>query len=172
MQLERVLEDGEEIEVHSKGQDWLSSWHPASMPPPDGRNHGAAGICVTADGLIVLVTEDGVAWDIPAGRPEGNETLRETLEREMLEETCGRVLDARLLGYFRGLCIRGHEHGLVLVRSFWRATIELDAWNPQYEITGRRLVTPAEALDEVSASSPWSPWRRIFARAFHEAGLL
>jgi hypothetical protein len=165
------IKDGEEIEVHSKGQDWLSSWHPASLPPPEGRNHGAAGICVTEDGQVVLVTEDGMTWDIPAGRPEADETLRETLDREMLEEACGHVLDAKLLGYFRGLCIRGHEQGLILIRSFWLANIKLDAWDPQYEITARRLVAPAQVLDEIS-SSPWSPWRRIFARAFREAGLL
>jgi 8-oxo-dGTP pyrophosphatase MutT (NUDIX family) len=172
MQADSILRDGEEIEVQSKGQDWLSSWHPAFLPPPQGRNHGAAGICITPDGLVVLVSEDGFAWDIPAGRPEPGETLRQTLDREMLEETCGRVQDASLLGYFRGLCIRGHEQGLILVRSFWRANIELDTWDPQHEIIQRRLVTPAEALDEVGSSSPWAPWRRVFARAFYEAGLL
>jgi ADP-ribose pyrophosphatase YjhB (NUDIX family) len=172
MPFEDILRDGEEIEVNSKGQDWLSSWHPPSKPPPDGRNHGAAGICITHDGQVVLVTEDGVAWDIPGGRPEAGESLRQTLDREMLEETCGRVQDARLLGYFRGQCVRGHEQGLVLVRSFWLATIELDAWEPRYEIVQRRLVTPTVALDEVGSSSLWSPWRAIFARAFLEAGLL
>jgi 8-oxo-dGTP pyrophosphatase MutT (NUDIX family) len=121
------------------------------------------------DGLVVLVTNDGVAWDIPAGRPEQGETLRQTLDREMLEETCGRVTDARLLGYSRGLCVRGHEQGLILVRSFWLATIELDPWEPRYEMTQRRLVTPADALGEVS---PSPAWRLVFARAFYEAGLL
>jgi hypothetical protein len=32
----------------------------------------------------------------------------------------------------------------VLVRSMWRAEVELDPWQPQYETTHRRVATPAE----------------------------
>jgi hypothetical protein len=43
--------------LHSSGQDWLVSWHPAD-DPPRGRPHGAAGICVAGDDLV-LISHDG-----------------------------------------------------------------------------------------------------------------
>ena len=63
--------DGEEILVRANGQVWSQSWHPPPTPPA-GTPHGSLGICVTAEGDIVLVSEDGEHWDLPAGRPEGN----------------------------------------------------------------------------------------------------
>jgi hypothetical protein len=42
-------------------------------------------------------------------------------------------------------CLDGHEKGLVLVRSIWRAEVVLLPWQPEYEIRFRRVV-PASAL--------------------------
>ncbi len=71
--------DGETMPTVSGGQHGRTSWHPADAVP-QGRNHGAAGICVGADGRdLVLISPDGVYWGFPAGRPEGAETLEETL---------------------------------------------------------------------------------------------
>ena len=82
------------------------------------------------------------AVELPAGRPEGEETLEETLRRELREEACVEVLTARLLGYTRGKCVQGREQGLVLVRSVWRADVRILAWEPELEIE-HRLVVPA-----------------------------
>ena len=120
-----------------RGQDWTESWHPPELPAPDGRRHGSGGICFTPEGAIVLVTQDGASWEFPAGRPEGDEDWRETLDREMLEEACAVVEDATLLGYARGTCLAGFEAGLVLVRSLWVAEVTLQPWRPQHETTGR-----------------------------------
>jgi hypothetical protein len=81
-----MAEEGMGYPFHNGGQDWLVSWHAATSPPPDGKNHGAAGFCFTPGGEIVLVSADGASWEPPAGRPEPDETLRQTLEREVLEE--------------------------------------------------------------------------------------
>jgi ADP-ribose pyrophosphatase YjhB (NUDIX family) len=67
------------------------------------------------NGEIVLISHDGELWDLPAGRPEGCETLEETLRREMLEEACATVLQTRLLGFVRSVCASGPEEGLDLV---------------------------------------------------------
>src|SRR5262245_38409554 len=99
----------------SAGQDWLVSWHPPA-DVPDGLRHGAAGVCVAGDQLV-LISPDGDQWGFPAGRPEGEETFEETLRREVWEEACARVTAARLLGFARGECVAGHEEGRVLVRS-------------------------------------------------------
>jgi hypothetical protein len=159
---------GESLLVHSAGQDWLGSWHLPDLPPPDGKRHGSSGLCVTQDGLVVLGSADGTVWGLPQGRPEGDEDWRATLDREVLEEACCTVSDATLLGYSRGECIHGHEQGLVLVRSAWRATVVVHEWQPQYEIAYRALLSPDDALAKM-ANDPFLPFIR---RIFHEAGLI
>jgi ADP-ribose pyrophosphatase YjhB (NUDIX family) len=161
-----VLGDDDTLYLHDHaGQAWTATWH---RPPdaPDGAPHGAAGICVIPGGDIVLIGCDGVHWDLPAGRPEADETWEQTLRREMLEEACATVTEARLLGFCRSRCTAGAETGKVLVRSFWLAQVDLAAWEPRFEISHRRIVPPAEALSHLSPV--YAP---IFRRAFVEAGL-
>lgn len=157
-----VLADGQEIEIETAGQHWAVSWH---SPPnaPDGRRHGSAGLCVSGDDLV-LVTHDGVNWDFPAGRPEGNESWEETLHREMLEEACAVITQARMLGFSRGHCVAGDEKNLVLVRSIWLAQVRLLDWQPRFEIRQRRCVSKDLALGYVQRD-----YLPVWARAFHEA---
>jgi ADP-ribose pyrophosphatase YjhB (NUDIX family) len=162
-----AAKDREEFAVRSNGGDWIVSWYsPAAVPI--GTRHGAAGICLTAGGGLVLISSDGERWGLPGGRPEHQESWEQTLHREVLEEACATVVEARLLGFTQGRCISGPEAGLVLVRSMWQADVELANWKPQFEITHRRVV-PAKA---------WSAYlwiddgfAAIFWRAFVEAGL-
>lgn len=163
--MDAPLCDFEEIAVHSHGQRWQTAWHPPGDAPP-GRRHGSLGICVTPDGSVVLVSADGLTWEFPAGRPEGNEGWEVTLRREVMEEACAVVTRARLLGFSRGRCVGGTEAGLVLVRSIWRADVALLDWRPTHEMAARRTVTAAEALSLVDAAV--AP---IWRRAFQEAGL-
>jgi ADP-ribose pyrophosphatase YjhB (NUDIX family) len=161
-----MIRDGQELLIRAGGQDWLTSWH---SPPhaPSGTPHGAAGICITASGGIVMISPDGIQWDLPAGRPEGDETWEQTLRREMREEACATLLEARLLGFSRGACIAGPQAGLVLVRSFWRAQVTLDAWNPQFEIPHRCIVPPAQILSHLPPV-----FLPVFRRALSEAKIL
>ena len=62
--------DGEEVPLHSNNQDWIVTWHGPDCVP-SGKRHGSAGICVTPEGNVVLISEHGTRWDLPAGRPEG-----------------------------------------------------------------------------------------------------
>jgi len=169
---ERILReiaarDGEEIAFRENHQDWIASWH-SSLTPPDGTPHGASGLCVTGAGEIVLISQDGEHWDLPGGRPEGHETWEETLRREMLEEACATVIQARLLGFSRGACVAGPQVGLVIVRSLWRADVELAPWEPQFEISHRRVVAVAEVLDQLALADGLV---RIISRALHEAAI-
>ncbi len=151
------------------GQHWRTSWHYADASP-EGRNHGSAGICVGNNGLdLVLISPDQVHWGFPAGRPEGAETLRETLGREMREEACVEVREAVLLGFARSACVQGHEQGLVLVRSFWLAQVDIGEWKPEFEIAHRKIVPAAEATSHVR--DPDESVARISMRALAEAGL-
>lgn len=106
--------DGEEFAVRANGDDWIVPWHPAPEAP-EGTPHGASGICLTADGGLVLISNDGERWGLPGGRPEEHESWEQTLHREVMEEACAIVVQARLLGFTQGRCIAGPEAGLVLV---------------------------------------------------------
>ena len=164
----RALGDGETLEAILGGDRWLCSWHgPASVP--DGKPHGAGGLCVTQAGDVVLITNDGERWDAPAGRPEPGETLEQTLRREVLEEACGRVVSARLLGFSKGHCVDGREAGLTLIRSLWRADVELMAWEPRFETKGRLIETPARTWEILRAANPYTA--PLLRRWYEEAGL-
>ena len=90
---DEVAADGQEIAVYAGGQD-LASWHPPAAVPA-GRRHGAEGVCVSG-GEVVLVSPDGQGCSFPAGQPEAEESLEETLLREVREEACATVTQARL----------------------------------------------------------------------------
>ena len=156
-----------EIAVRSTGGDWIVAWHPGSSIP-EGTPHGATAICLTAGGGLVLISGDGERWGLPGGRPEGDESWEQTLNREVLEEACAIVIEARLLGFTQGRCLSGPEAGLVLVRSMWRAEVELMPWQPQFEILHRRVVAAAEWPAHLWIDEGFEP---IFRRAFVEAGL-
>ena len=160
-----VAQEGEEFRWHDDGRDWVASWHPPGLPAPEGRPHGSAGLCFTPEGNIVLVTWPGVSWEFPAGRPEGDEDWRATLDREVLEEACAVVEEATLLGFER-VCVEGPNEGLTLVRSLWFAEVSLDPWEPQYETTGRMVVHPDEALEMVEFGRNYRP---IYQRWFRDA---
>jgi 8-oxo-dGTP pyrophosphatase MutT (NUDIX family) len=143
------------------GQRWLVSYHPPDAPPP-GTMHGSSAVCLTSDGLVVLVRErDTDNWQLPGGRPEGEEDWRTTLEREVLEEACATVEEATLLGFARSECVEGWQLGTVLVRAFWRARVRLEEWVPAFEMEERRLFTPEEAIAGIW-TRPLAPlYRRI-----------
>ena len=165
-----IARDREEFSFQSKGQKWIASWYPSTCPPPDGQAHGSAAICITSDKHIVLVSTDGRYWDFPGGRPEKNEDWRMTMEREVLEEACARIEKASLLGFSKGVCIKGPEEGLVLIRSLWRATVSIRDWKPQHEIRYRLLVPSEEALEMLlTKGNVPDGLKPVYRRWFYEA---
>lgn len=163
----RIARDGEDLRVCSNGDDWSIAWH-APIAAPAGKVHGANAFCVTRDGGVVLISSDGERWGWPGGRPEGDESWEQTLRREILEETCATVGDARLLGFCRSVCLNGPEEGLVMVRSIWRAEVDLMSWEPRFEIAHRRIVPAAELMSHLWMESGFEP---IYHRALVEAKL-
>lgn len=163
----RVACDCEEFAVRSNGGDCLIPW-PPPVEVPSGTPHGANGLCATDDG-VVLISTDAKPGGWPGGRPEGGESWEQTLRREMLEEACCIVRDARLRGFCRSRCLSGPEKGLVLVRSIWRAEVDLGPWEPRFEIAHRRVV-PTDGVP----SSLWMEhgFEPICYRALTEAALM
>jgi hypothetical protein len=154
--------------MRSGNQDWLVSWHRPDDQPL-GQRHGATGVCLDPCGALVLISQDGRQWDLPAGRPEEGETDEQTLRREMREEPCVEVTAAHLLGYSRGECVGGKEVGLILVRSLWRADVTVQAWDPQFEIP-HRLLMPTSRLTR-SDLERLTDFSGIHMRALAEAGI-
>lgn len=163
--MDDLASDSDDLVVSSNGGDWRVGWYPPPDPPP-GTPHGAAAVCVSDD-QVVLISTDGQRWGLPGGRPEPHERWIDTLRREVAEEACAVVERARLLGFTRGICIRGPEEGLVLVRSMWRAEVRLERWAPRFEIPYRRLLPANEALRSVTIAEPsvGPIYRRMFAEA-------
>lgn len=145
-------------------QTWSVSWVSADAEPV-GTRHGSAAICLVSASEAVLVSEDGVVWDIPGGRPERDESWRATLDREVREEACAEVEGALLLGFSRGECVRGSQEGTVLVRSLWRASVRLLPWEPRHEMVARRLM----GLDELAQTSVGGVPPRFLERWVREA---
>ncbi|MDA0745552.1 MAG: NUDIX domain-containing protein [bacterium] len=166
-EMQRAVREYEEFQVKTGGQDVLVTWFPPH-DVPEGKRHGSGGICVTDNGEVVLATQDGKVWGFPAGRPEGNESWEETMRREVREEACVEVIDAKLLGFSRGECINGHEKGLVLVRSIWFANVQLLKWAAEHETVARKLVLPDQVLS-ILASDVFLP---LYYRALIVADLL
>jgi ADP-ribose pyrophosphatase YjhB (NUDIX family) len=164
----RVARDREEFAVRSNGGDWSTAWH-SPIAAPAGTPHGANAFCVTADDRVVLISNDGERWGWPGGRPEGDESWEQTLRREILEETCSIVRDTRLLGFCRSVCLTGPEEGRVLVRSVWRAVVELMPWEPRFEIVHRRVVPATDLLSHLWIEEGFEP---IYRRALREARLI
>ena len=169
--LGRMAGDREEVTMPGggggRGDGWTVAWHPPGEVPP-GQAHGANAFCVTADGGVVLVSRDGSRWGWPGGRPERGESWEDTLRREMPEEACAIVTDARLLGFVRSRCLSGPEEGLVLVRSIWRAQVTLLPWRPEFEIRLRRVVPAGELAGHLWMEEGAAP---VYSRAAAEAGL-
>lgn len=42
--------------------------------------------------------------------------------------------------------MEGREAGVVLVRAFWGAEVQLDPWAPQFEMTLRQVVPTSEVI--------------------------
>ena len=160
-----VAQEGQEFRYRDGlGQDWVESWHPPELAAPDGRPNGSAGICFTPEEEVVLVTWPGVEWEFPAGRPQGDEDWRATLDREVLEEACAVVEDATLLGFWRVEWVRGRDRGQAFVRSLWCADVKLEPWEPRHETTGRLVVPADKALGKVGRGS-----KPVYLRWFMDA---
>jgi len=141
------------IEEHTlEGQNITVTWRGSAFTPLRYLIRQASGICITDQGLIVLVTGDGESWGLPGGHPE-NDVIRDAFIREVREEACAKVTHLEYLGVSE-VKDAGNPEGLTInyQARFW-ARVHLDEFKPEYETTGRKLVTPEDVIPALN----WYP---------------
>ena len=141
-----------------EGRPLQVTWREPPFRPPRELTTQAYGICFTHDREIVLIPGDGAYWNLPGGRPEGNETLEEALAREVWEEACAHVIECKYIG-----CQQVDDpyspDGLATYYQtrFW-ARVALHPFQPAFETTERKLVPPDQFLATLSwGHSPIAP---------------
>jgi ADP-ribose pyrophosphatase YjhB (NUDIX family) len=146
------------IEEHTlEGREITVTWRGSVFTPPRRLIRQASGICITDEGLIVLVTGDGESWGLPGGHPENDETIKDAFIREVREEACAKVTHLEYLGISE-VKDPWNPEGLTInyQARFW-ARVRLDEFKSEYETTGRKLVTPENMIPALN----WYPTRII-----------
>ena len=129
-----------------RGLEILHTWEAGSALPAGLPVRQVSGVCFAGAGEVVLVSEDGHAWTLPGGRPEGHETPQQTLAREVLEEACAEVLACTLLGWQRVDDPREPPY----LQLRYAARVRLNDFQPEHETLHRRLVSRQDFLSVLS----------------------
>jgi ADP-ribose pyrophosphatase YjhB (NUDIX family) len=109
----------------------------------------AHGLCVTEGGDVVLIRDGYDFWDLPGGGKEAGESTAQNFAREVIEEVCGRVLESRFVFALRIVELDhvGSPIGPPELHAQMWARVELDLWDPKFEVTDRVVLPPSEAAD-------------------------
>jgi ADP-ribose pyrophosphatase YjhB (NUDIX family) len=135
-----------------EGRRVVISWLELPYIPPRELTTQSYGICFTAKNEIVLVSYDGIYWNLPGGQLFPGESLEEGLSREVMEEACATVIAHEYIGCQR---VEDPEHANPEQRFHYQARfwtrVELHDWAPKFEIIERRLVSP----EQFTAALTW-----------------
>lgn len=147
------------------GRTLTATWLASPFRPERRLTTQVLGLCFAPDGRILLVTGDGESWTLPGGYPEPGETFEATLERELREEACARLVACEYLGCERVDDPERPEGPALYYQVRYWARIELYPFEPHEETIARQLVSAA-AFRETLA---WG--EALAAQRLLEAGL-
>jgi 8-oxo-dGTP pyrophosphatase MutT (NUDIX family) len=91
---------------------------------------------ISKDNKFIIVSKDGENWQFPGGKPEANETLKQTTVRELKEEagldTSKSEDDIKFFGYYLVQELEGDN----LIKEFLqvRTYLRLDATSNEVEL--------------------------------------
>lgn len=125
---ERHYHDGREVRI---------TWHPGLALTGAERVTQVYGLCLTLEGQLLLVSQNGEFWTLPGGRPELGEAHAGTFTREVWEEACARVTEYLYLGAQR-VADQGEAEPYYQLRYLVRVSLERFA--PAHEMRHRRRV--------------------------------
>jgi 8-oxo-dGTP pyrophosphatase MutT (NUDIX family) len=90
-------------------------------------NVGIKGVVRRSDGAVLLLRKNqaNAFWEVPGGRIDGDESVEQTLERELSEELpdCSNLLTSRILCAHRLPKDIGDDLGLLLI--YFEVTLDL-----------------------------------------------
>jgi 8-oxo-dGTP diphosphatase len=135
------------------------TWHESSFVPPRELITQASGLCFVGDGSVVLVTADGMTWQLVGGHPEIGETSEEAFRREAVEEACATVTHLAYLGA-QEVNDPHNPTGLTTYYQsrFW-ARVTLGEFSGKHEMMARTCVAPTA----VQATLNWRTSRVLAA---------
>jgi 8-oxo-dGTP pyrophosphatase MutT (NUDIX family) len=158
----RPLLPAELLGVQPWEQFWAPGWslgfagrryHNAWRPDGDGaeRCTRARAVCVTDDGLVVVVRTALGVWEIPGGGREPGESVEDSLRREIREEASARTLQLELLATLRSVELDGWGAplGAPFEQAYFWARVALEGFDPTHETVERRALPAHEAADLV-----------------------
>ena len=134
-----------------------------------GLTLGVRGMAIDADGRIFLVKHSYIpGWHLPGGGVEARESMREALDRELMEEGNIQILQSpRLFAIYHNRSVSGRDHvALFVIDAFTQETppqpnAEIVAHGffarddlPPDTTAGTRSRI-AEVLDSVKPSETW-----------------
>jgi ADP-ribose pyrophosphatase YjhB (NUDIX family) len=134
-----------------------------------GLTLGVRGMAIDADGRIFLVKHSYIpGWHLPGGGVEARESMREALDRELMEEGNIEILQVpRLFAIYHNRSVSGRDHvALFVIDAFTQGTppqpnAEIVAHGffarddlPPDTTAGTRARI-AEVLDAVKPSETW-----------------
>jgi ADP-ribose pyrophosphatase YjhB (NUDIX family) len=117
-----------------------------------GLTLGVRGMAIDPEGRIFLIKHSYVpGWHLPGGGVEPNESMREALGREMMEEgNIEFVAEPRLFGIYHNRKASGRDHVALFVSRSFKQEV---APQSNAEIVAHGFFTPDALPDETTPAT-------------------
>lgn len=157
------------------GRDIKLEWNDSETFPEGVQVSQVTGYCVNEDGHLLLV-KNKHGWGFPGGHPEREETVQETLHRELKEEANAEIEPLALIGYMEVDDPQNEDaegkHYLQL--RYLAKVTSLADWSGEFETDDRMFSPLADIPKHISwATSPTgSAQMDTLARHLNEMGFI